>query len=134
MTTFTATTTVEAPAEALFEYLSEVSNLPEYFPSMTSARSVDGGKAVHTTAELDDGTKHEGTAWFETEEDANSIRWGSEGDNDYHGELEVTSTGDSTSTVEITLHTDRKGADDDLESSLQDVLDTIKQIVEKNNA
>ena len=52
---------IEVPADDLFRYLSQVSNLPEYFPKMTSATSVD------------DGTQVEGEAWFRVDHDARSI-------------------------------------------------------------
>lgn len=131
MTRSAATTNVAAPADDLFAYLSEASNLPEYFPMMTSARSVDDGGAVHTTAVLDDGSKVEGEAWFEVDQDGRSIKWGSEGDHDYRGELTVTGEGES-SEVEISIHTTRESADDDLDSSLRDVLRTIRSIVESS--
>ena len=121
---------IEVPADDLFRYLSQVSNLPEYFPKMTSASSVDGGEAVHTTATLDDGTEVEGEAWFRVDHDARSIEWGSEGDADYHGELSVETDSETASRVEITIRTDRDGAGDDLKGSLREVVDRIREIVE----
>ncbi|WP_420453158.1 SRPBCC family protein [Ilumatobacter sp.] len=124
---------VAVPADALFDYLSKVSNLPEYFPKMTSAESVDSGEAVRTTAELDDGRTVEGEAWFRTDQATRSVEWGSEGDDDYHGSLRVESDGATASTVEITIHTEREGAGDDLEGSLREVLDRIKEILESSS-
>lgn len=46
-----ATTTVD---RAFFDYLSQVANLPDYYPRMTSARSGDG-EEVHTAARMPDG-------------------------------------------------------------------------------
>lgn len=134
MTTSTAQSHVSATADDVYAYLSQVSNLPEYFPKMTSAQAEDGGDAVYTTAKLDDGREVAGEAWFRTNDDDQSIEWGSEGDNDYHGELAVASVGDDASTVTITLNTERAGADDDLEGSLQDVVSRIRDIFEQRNA
>ena len=121
---------VETTADQLFDYLSQVSNLPEYFPRMTSAEAVDGGEAVTTTARLDDGTEVEGEAWFRVDDEARTIEWGSEGDNDYHGELEVTTDSATASRVTVTIHTERDVADDDLEGSLREVAEKIKSIME----
>ena len=44
---------------------------------------------MHTVAEVD-GTEREGEAWFTADEEARSIRWGSQGESHYGGELEVT--------------------------------------------
>ena len=71
------TTTVSADADALFRYLSDVNNLPDYFAAMKSAEPA-GGDAVHTVAEVD-GTEREGEAWFTADEEARAIRWGSQG-------------------------------------------------------
>lgn len=126
----TATSRVSASADDLYAYLSEVSNLPEYFPKMKSATAVEGGRAVVTTAVLDDGSEVEGEAWFETNEHGRSIEWGSEGEHGYRGALTVSADGDA-SNVEINIHTTREHADDTLKADLQDVLRTIKDIVER---
>ena len=71
------TTTVSADADALFRYLSDVNNLPDYFAAMKSAEPAEGD-AVHTVAEVD-GTEREGEAWFTADAEARSIRWGAQG-------------------------------------------------------
>lgn len=129
MSTAEADTTVDVDADRLFEYLSQVSNLPEYFPAMKSAESVGGGDEVHTTAVDDDGNHHEGTAWFRVDKSNRSIEWGSESDANYHGELSVSAAGDTTSVVSISLSTERSDAGD-LEDSLNEVLERIKSLVE----
>lgn len=52
MSDYERTETVDATADALFDYLSDVGNLPDYFERMTSAERGDG-EEVHTTAEID---------------------------------------------------------------------------------
>jgi hypothetical protein len=56
---FQATTTVTAAEGALFDYLSQVQNLPHHFGQMTSAEPGDG-EQVHTTARLPDGQQVDG--------------------------------------------------------------------------
>jgi hypothetical protein len=58
---------VNAPAQALFDYLADVRNMPSYFSSMTSAEPAEG-EAVHVTAVVD-GKEREGEAWFKIDRD-----------------------------------------------------------------
>jgi len=120
------TTTVTTDADALFVYLADVNNLPSYFASMRSAEPA-GGDAVHTVADVD-GRQVEGEAWFTTDAAARSIRWGSEGENNYSGELKVAGAG-SGSQVTVTLHTDHvDGAN--IDRGLEETLAHIKKNVE----
>jgi DNA-binding HxlR family transcriptional regulator len=79
------------PPDVLFDYLSDVGNLPHYFAAMKSAEPGEGNE-VHTVAEVD-GHRVEGDAWFTAEDGSRSMRWGSEGENDYAGELSVAGHG-----------------------------------------
>ena len=97
--------TVEAPAGALFEFLSDVGNLPRYSERMTAAEPA-GGEAVRVRAEID-GHVQEGEAWFRVDRDALRVEWGSEGPNDYHGWLDVTDEGGGRSTVAVHVSTER---------------------------
>ena len=130
---FRATTTVSAAEGALFDYLSQVGNLPDYFARMTSATPGDGDE-VHTTAQMPDGQQVEGDAWFRVDESAHRIEWGSTGPNDYHGSLEVTATGDR-SEVAVRMHTTRvPDGDGEVQQGLGDTLATIKRLVEQQHA
>ncbi len=129
MADFTESTTIDMPAQALFDYLSDVANLPTYFARMTSAAPGDG-EEVHTTARMPDGTEVAGEAWFRVDESSQHIEWGSEGPNDYSGYLDVTPTGD-TSTVEVHIHTSRvTDQDEQIIDGLRETLGNIKQQVE----
>lgn len=127
MADFVATTDVSAPAAHLFDYLSQVQNLPNYFDRMTSVTD-NGDGTIATTADLGDRTV-EGEAWFRVDQDAQSLSWGSEGPNNYSGELSV--TGDDTSSrVEVTLHTERAGGDQ-IQQGLERTVATIKDLAER---
>lgn len=129
---FQATATVNATEGALFDYLSQVGNLPDYFARMTSAEPGDG-EEVHTTAQMPDGQQVEGDAWFRVDDQAHRIEWGSEGPNDYRGSLEVTGTG-STSEVVVRMHTTRvPDGDGEVQQGLEDTVATIKRLVEPQN-
>lgn len=129
MADHTAQTTVQADPDAVYEYLADVSHLPEYFPMMTAAEKVPGEDAVRTTAVLDPEERGEpqgsgeqevhGEAWFRTDDDARRIEWGSEGSSDYHGEIRVEPAEDGTR-ISLLIHSeqDHDGIDEGLERSL----------------
>jgi len=137
---FERSATIQADADALFRYLSDVGNLPRYFSRMTDAEPA-GSEAVHVTAVIDDendgstdgGTGGEertveGEAWFRVDEDARTIAWGSEGPNEYRGELEVSGNGGS-SEVAVRRQT-KRGASDEIEQELETTLANVKRLVE----
>jgi hypothetical protein len=122
-------TTVALPVDDLFEYLSRVDNLPQYMSRMTETHSV-GGDGVSVEARIDpDGggerTVH-GQAWLRLDADHRRLEWGSEGPNDYHGELEV-SAAENGSTVAVRLHTLHDDAEG-IERGLQETLSTIERL------
>ena len=121
--------TVQASPNKVFAYLSDVKNLPSYFDSMTSAVPGNGDE-VKTTA-LVDGKEVEGTAWFTVDEDERILSWGSEGPNDYHGELEVTASDEErgASTVTVRLHTTRV-EDGSINEGLVTTLENLRELVE----
>lgn len=129
MADFTESTKVDLPAPTLFEYLSDVANLPEYFSRLTSARPGDG-EEVHTTARMPDGTEVAGDAWFRVDDSSQRIEWGSEGPNVYSGYLDVTPAGEA-SEVEVHIHTSRvQDQDQQILDGIRETLATIKQQVE----
>jgi ribosome-associated toxin RatA of RatAB toxin-antitoxin module len=119
---------VKASADALFDYLSDIRNLPKYFSSMTSAKSA-GPDEVKVTAKVH-GKEEEGKAKFQVDKAAKKLKWSSEGPNDYHGELEVTEHGNS-SKVAVKLHTER-AEKEEIERGLQKTVDNIVRLVEEN--
>jgi uncharacterized protein YndB with AHSA1/START domain len=120
-------TTVDATPDRLFDYLSDVGNLPHYFAAMESAEPA-GGDTVHTVAEVD-GTRREGDAWLTAEDGSRTMRWGAPGPSDYAGELTVAAEG-SGSRVTVRLHT-QHGDAGSVESGLEETLATIKRNVEQ---
>jgi uncharacterized membrane protein len=133
MADFNSTTTVDASPEDLFAFLSDVGNLPRYFARMKTAEPA-GGNAVKTSAELPDGSHVEGEAWFEVDQEAQHLSWGSEGPSDYHGDLDVRPD-EHGAVVEVHLHTTRvEPGDHEVQQGLDATLDTIKTLVEQQGA
>ncbi len=129
MADFTESTDVDADDQALFAYLSDVSNLPQYFSRMTQASPGDGEK-IHTKARMPDGHEEQGDAWFRVLTERQRVEWGSEGDSDYHGHLDVESAG-AGSRVEVHLHTERvQAGDEQIREGLKETLSNIKRLVE----
>jgi uncharacterized protein YndB with AHSA1/START domain len=135
MGTYESTTTVTASPDELFSYLSDVHNLPEYFAAMKSAEPAGkaegdvppGAEAVHSVAVVN-GQRAEGEAWFVRDADARSLSWGSEGPNNYRGELRVEGDGDG-SRVTVTLHTEQTEGEQ-VQGGLDTTVATIKEKVD----
>ena len=97
---------------------------------MTSAEPA-GGDAVRVTADLN-GTTEKGEAWFRVDRERRHLEWGSEGPNDYHGYLDVTGDG-GTSSVTVFLHTERHDSSE-IDQGIAETLATIKRLVETGPA
>jgi uncharacterized membrane protein len=121
---------VDAPAQALFDHLADVRNMPRYFSSMTSAEPAEG-EAVQVTAVVD-GKEREGEAWLKVDRDRMHLDWGSEGPNNYHGRLDVTGD-DAASRVSVALHTDNV-EDQRIDQGLTETLDEVQRLVESGPA
>lgn len=121
---------VQTDAHRTYELLSDVGNLPRYFPRITSATPVEGGDAVDTTAVIDPPGEAErevsGQAWFRTDDAARRIEWGAEGDSDYHGALTVVDAG-AGATVVLELHTPHEHPG--IEESIDETLRTIDALL-----
>ncbi len=135
MTEHESSTGVDRSADTVFAYLSDVSNLPEYLPRMTSARRA-GEHEVSVTADLDLGEQgHQevsGEARFDVDDHARTLTWGSEGDSDYGGRITVRPEGEDASTVTVMLrwhHGDPQDVDADLERTVR----RIKVVVEERD-
>ena len=118
MADYERTTTIDAPADDLFEYLSKVENLPQYMDRMTSAHNLPGDVGSDSGGERTVG----GEAWFTIDADQMKLAWGAEGPHDYKGELEVTPDG-AASQVTVRLHTthDAEGIEDGIEQTLANI-------------
>jgi uncharacterized membrane protein len=124
--TYQRSLAVDAEPGAVFAYLSDVGNLPDYFSRMLSAEPA-GGEAVRTQAVLPDGQHVGGEAWFRVDQAAQRIEWGSEGPSGYHGWLAVSGSGPTT--VEVHISTARV-ASEGIEGDLDRTLANVKRLVE----
>ncbi len=132
MTEYTSTVEINVSAERLWAYLSDVENLPSYLPQMTAAHQTGDG-TVEVTAEIDpsDAPAQEvkGEAWFETESEGKTLTWGSDGPNNYRGQLDIDPRGENTCDVTVTINSERAQADD-VQEGVQRTAEGIKRVAE----
>lgn len=127
MPVFKSSVSIEQPADAVFDFVRDVRNLPRYFDECTAADSTDGDRVRVTTRE--DGRTTAGEAWFRIHEGhRRRIEWGSDGPDDYHGWLEVDPEG-AVCSVTVEIHTSADG-ERSLDESLDRILYTLKGILE----
>jgi uncharacterized membrane protein len=120
--------TVDATPDRLFEFLSDVENLPKYFARLTEAHPATGDE-VHVKAKVPAGDGEqtvESDATFAIDADRRAISWGSDNEHDYHGELQVTPVGEGAS-VAVTLHTEHDS--EQINDGIDETLLNIKQLV-----
>jgi uncharacterized protein YndB with AHSA1/START domain len=139
-------TTVDVAPNILFEYLSDVQNLPNYLPRMTGVHETEplpenaqGAEArrpkepvhheVEVTAEEPSGQSVRSEAWIDVVEENRTLRWGAPGDSDYHGELEVGFVADGTAQLTVRLdteHPDDPAIDDELRKAVEGIKTSIQ--------
>ncbi len=124
--------TVARPADAAFDYLSDVTRLPEYFPQITSVEKLDGD-TIKTTAHVDPPGRPaedvEGQAWARVRTDGQCLEWGSKGPNHYRGELDIEPAGEQTCTLTVRIETDKQA--DSIQAELDKAVDGVVAAIEK---
>ncbi len=125
MTTYTHAAEADVPADALFRFLADPTNLPRYFPQMTAAEP-EGGETVHVEAEVH-GHHVDGQAWVRPDQAARRLEWGAEGPDDYHGELQVEEVVPGRSRITVSLHSVRDAEGDEVQTGLEQTVAAIAQ-------
>lgn len=125
MTTYTHTAEADIPADTLFEFLADPTNLPRYFPQMTAAEP-EGGEQVHVEAEVH-GHHVESEAWVRPDAGRRSLEWGAEGPDDYHGELRVEEVSPGRSRITVSLHSVREASGDEVQRGLEETVAVLTQ-------
>lgn len=135
MTTYSESGSARVGADKAFAYLSDVENLPQYFPRVTSARRT-GGDTVEVTAHLDSPDAPEevrGEAWFRVEPDEHRLTWGAEGPNNYSGQLDLAPEGDGACTVTVRIQTENADGDR-VQEGLREAVANVARELEKGPA
>jgi len=135
MPEYQRTLTIDADPDQLFDYLSRVENLPNYFSGLTGAHSATGDE-VHVTARVPAEATQSGhaedvesNASFEVDADRRAIRWGTPALNnhDYGGSLQVTPEGDGAR-LAVSLHTEHDDPET-INAGIDQTLHNVERLV-----
>jgi hypothetical protein len=142
-----ASTTVDVAANILFDYVSDLDNLPDYLPRLAGihrraprpdeAQGLEVRRPkepvheeVEVAATVPSGQTVHSEAWIDIVEEDRKLRWGAPGDSDYHGELDVDFVADGTSRLTVRLDTEHDTVDV-INSQLHEALESIKTKLEQ---
>jgi uncharacterized membrane protein len=93
---------IDRPAGEVFAFLSDIGHMPSYLPTVHEASSQGDGRVV--VAGEANGRPYRSDGWLRLDRAAQRMEWGSDGENDYRGEMRVTPRGDRACEVEVHLH------------------------------
>jgi uncharacterized membrane protein len=93
---------VHAPADQIFNYLADVRNVPQYLPTVRDAQPQQGER-IRTQGQAGEHT-YDSDGHFRVNQQARRLEWGSDGENEYNGWMEVQDLGNSLSEVRVHIH------------------------------
>ena len=102
MPDFESSVSVGAPPQAVFDFVSRVENLPKYLPTVKHAEPAGEGR-VRVRSEVQ-GESREQDGPFRAVSADQRLQWGSDGERDYHGWMDIQSEGGDQSRVTVHLH------------------------------
>lgn len=100
-TDFEQSITVNAPADRIFTFLSDVRNVPQYLPTVTNAEP-QSDERIRTQGHAGE-HEYDADGHFRIDRQRNRLEWGSDGENEYGGWMEVNGNG-NTSEVKVHIH------------------------------
>lgn len=101
-TDFEQSITVAAGTDSIFDFLSDVGNLPQYLPTVKNAQPQQGER-IRTQGQSGEHS-YDSDGHFRVDKQRHRIEWGSDGENDYSGWLEVQSDSEARSQVKVHIH------------------------------
>lgn len=93
---------VHAPADQIFSFLADVKNVPQYLPTVRSAQPQQGER-IRTQGQAGEHS-YDSDGHFRIDQQAHRLEWGSDGENDYNGWMQVQDLGNSQSEVRVHIH------------------------------
>lgn len=124
MADYQQTQQVDASAEAVFAWLADVANLPDYLPPVEQA-SIEGpseggnpGQKLRTTLQRPDETQGTFVAegYLSVDESSRRMEWGAEAERDYPGWLTVADVGEGSAEVTVHLSFGERSAESEIQS------------------
>lgn len=131
MSEYEHSATVQAAADTVFQFVSDLNNLPRYLPTVQRAMP-EQGERIRIEGEAR-GQHYEDDGFFRVDQQSQRMEWGSDGDADYSGWLTVEQQGDMRSLVTVHLSFgSREIPDQDqrIRQGLEDALSAIQQQIE----
>jgi hypothetical protein len=125
MTVYTHSAEADIEADKLAGFLSDPRNLPRYFPRITAAEPADGD-TVHVEAELD-GRHVERDARFHFDGAERLLQWGTDGPDDYRGDLRVEEISASRSRITVSLHSARWTQNSEVQRALEQAVSAFTE-------
>lgn len=102
MPDFESAVSVNAAPQSVFDFVSRIENLPKYLPTVKQAESAGPGRVRVTSVVQGESRTQDGR--FEATAPDQRLQWGSDGDKDYHGWMEIQDSGNGQSNVTVHLH------------------------------
>jgi len=99
MAEYEHTLLVNASPDDVFDYISDVRNMPNYLPTTHHAESQGAGR-VRVQGEVR-GRTYDSDGWLRLDRTEHRMEWGSDGENQYSGWMEV--EGDASGSA-VTVH------------------------------
>ena len=131
MSEYQATRTIQATPEHVFDFVSDVRNLPQYLPTTHDAKP-QGQDRVRVQGQAR-GHDYNADGWLRRDENGRRLEWGSDGDMNYSGSLEVRPSGGEAASVTVKLHFDppeqMKRAMGDADAKIQEGLEAALQSI-----
>ena len=87
MSEYFAKTEIDVPADDVFAYVTDISRMAEYLPTVKKATPLAENK-IRVQGEVN-GHSYDADGWYQIHEFERTMLWGSDGGNRYSGHLEV---------------------------------------------
>jgi uncharacterized membrane protein len=93
---------VAASAEQIFNFLADVRNVPQYLPTVKNAQPQQGER-IRTQGQVGEHS-YDSDGHFRIDQESRRIEWGSDGENDYGGWMQVQDQGSNQAQVTVHIH------------------------------
>lgn len=134
---------IQAGPEHIFRYVSNPQNLPQFLPTVKEAQPQPGARI--RVRGIAAGHQYENDGFFHVDEAKRRMEWGSDGENQYRGWLEVNEAADNASS-QVTVHLsfeprpdqvkqfEEQSGDRDqtINQGIRDALESIKNNLQSN--
>ena len=101
MSEYQRTMVVEAQADEVFEFVSDINNIPKYLPTVHRA-TLQAGDRIRVQGEVR-GKPYDDDGYFRIDRASRRLEWGSDGENQYRGSMQVEEGVEEVFTSRVTV-------------------------------